>query len=198
MSIASRNHSLVGLASMALLVGAVGCATSSQHAESEAKASPRLSDAQIAAIVTTANGIDVDNGALAVERSSNDQVKQFAKRMMEDHTSVNKAAVALVTRLGVAPEETDTSRGLAASANKTRGTMRGLTGAEFDKAYVDNEVAYHAAVIEVLDTVLIPSAQNAELKSMLVSVRPAFVAHLEHARSIQASLGGEAPSGHAH
>ncbi|HEY0839250.1 MAG TPA: DUF4142 domain-containing protein [Vulgatibacter sp.] len=195
MSTANQKHFLVVLASFALLVG---CATTSQPEGSDAKKSSRLSDAQIAAIVTTANGIDVDNGALAMERSTNDQVKQFATRMMEDHTSVNQAAVALVTRLGVAPEETDTSRGLAASALKTRRTMSSLTGSEFDKAYVDNEVAYHAAVIEVLDTVLIPSAQNAELKSMLVSVRPAFVAHLEHARSIQASLGGAAPGGHSH
>lgn len=195
MSTATQKHFLFVLAFVALLVG---CATTSQPAASDGNESSRLSDAQIAAIVTTANGIDVDNGALAMERSTNDEVKQFAKRMMEDHTSVNQAAVALVTRLGVAPEETDTSRGLAASADKTRRTMSSLMGADFDKAYVDNEVAYHAAVIEVLDTVLIPSAQNAELKSMLESVRPAFVAHLEHARSIQASLGGAAPGGHSH
>lgn len=188
---------LIALASLAL-IAAMGCATSSQLAGSEAGSSAGLNDAQIAAIVTTANQIDVDNGTLAMERSANDQVKQFAKRMMEDHTAVNQAAVDLVTRLGVKPEHTDASRGLAANADKTRKSMRALTGSEFDKAYVDNEVAYHAAVLEVLDSTLIPSAQNAELKSMLVNVRPAFVAHLEHARSIQAALEGGQPSGHEH
>jgi len=192
----SQNHPyFIGLSALALLVG---CATASQPAASEAKSSAGLNDAQIAAIVTTANQIDVDNGTLAMERSGNDQVKQFAKRMMEDHTAVNQAAVDLVTRLGVKPQHTDTSRGLAANADKTRTSMRSLSGSAFDKAYVDNEVAYHAAVIEVLDSTLIPSAQNAELKSMLVNVRPAFIAHLEHARSIQASLESGQPSGHEH
>lgn len=197
MTTIQKHTGLGGLVSFALLVGAAGCATSSQPSSGAAPATG-LSDAQIAAIVTTANQIDVDNGVLALKRSTSDEVKKFATRMMEDHSSVNEAAVELVTRLGVAPEETDTSRSLRGSADETRKKMSSLSGAEFDKAYVDNEVAYHAAVLEVLDTVLIPSAKNAELKAMLVNVRPAFVAHLEHARSIQASLGGKAPGGHQH
>lgn len=208
MAAAQTFRSLIGLSTLALLVGAVGCATTSQSAASQpaesqpaasaAKTSPALTDAQIAAIVVTANQIDVDNGALAMEKSTNEEVRKFAHRMMEDHTAVNKAASELVTRLGVTPEETDTSRGLAKSATETRDGMRSLDGAAFDKAYVDNEVAYHTAVIDVLDKILIPSAQNAELKSTLESVRPAFIAHLEHARSIQASLGGAASSHDGH
>lgn len=190
-------RTLTGLSSLALLVGAVGCATTPQQpAETAATTSPGLNDAQIAAIVVTANQIDVDNGTLAMEKSTNDEVKKFAQRMIDDHNSVIKAATELVTRLGVTPEETDTSRGLASSATQTRDSMRSLEGAAFDKAYVDNEVAYHAAVIDVLDKTLIPSAQNEELKSMLVNARPAFVAHLEHARSVQASLGGTASAEH--
>lgn len=193
-----KGHLAVAAAALAFLVGAMGCATSSQPetppVESPTKAG--ITDAQIAAIVATANQIDVDNGALAIERASNDEVKKFAQRMMDDHKSVNKAAMELLTRLGVSPEETDTSRGLASSGDETRESMRGLSGATFDKAYVDNEVAYHEAVIQVLDETLIPSAQNEELKAMLVNVRPAFVAHLEHARSIQKALDGAAPSAH--
>ena len=188
-----KNSLLVGIATLAFLVGAVGCATTSPPAEGRAAG---LSDAQIAAIVATANQIDVDNGALAMEISSSTEVQEFARLMMADHASVNEAALALLKRLGVIPEETDASRGLASSAAETRATMRSLSGTAFDKAYVDNEVAYHAAVIELLDTTLIPSARNAELKSMLVNVRPAFLAHLEHARSIQAALGGAMPSSH--
>ena len=186
----------LGFASLALLVGVMGCASHSKHKESAAKTSAALNDAQIAAIVVTANQIDIDNANLAMQTSDNDEVKQFARQMIDDHTSVNKAAKALVERLGVTPEESDTSRSLVKDADKTRERMRSLTGAEFDKAYVDNEVAYHEAVIAMLDDTLIPSAQNPELKSMLVDVRPAFVAHLEHARRIQASLGGAAPSSH--
>jgi putative membrane protein len=147
-----------------------------------------LTDAQIAAIVVAANQVDIDNGVLAERKSKNDDVKKFAERMVTDHTGVNKAAVELVTKLGVTPAETDASRGLTTGGDATRHKLDALDGAAFDRAYVDNEVAYHKAVIEVLDTQLIPSATNAELKKMLVGVRPAFVAHLEHAQQIQASL----------
>jgi putative membrane protein len=156
-----------------------------------------LSDAQIAAIVVVANQIDVDAGVLATKKATHPEVKKLAERMVTDHTGVNKAAGELVTKLGVEPEETDASRGLAAGGDAKHEELDGLEGAAFDKAYVDNEVAYHEAVIGVLDAQLIPSATNAELKTMLVDVRPAFVAHLEHARQVQAALAGQASAGHA-
>jgi putative membrane protein len=158
-------------------------------------AAATLTDAQIAAIVVAANQVDIDAGKLAVEKSSNAEVTKFAQQMVTDHSAVNAAAVELVTRLKVTPEETDASRGLASSGTDTRTKLAALQGDAFDRAYVDNEVAYHQAVIGVLDSQLIPSATNEELKKTLVSVRPAFVAHLEHAQHLQTSLaGGHAPT----
>ena len=107
---------------------------------------------------------------------------------MMSHTAVNKSAVDLVTKLKVSPQENDTSRGLKADGEKSMTGLRSLNGKAFDKAYVDREVAYHQQVIDALDTVLIPNAQNAELKALLVKVRPAFVEHLNHAKHLQASL----------
>lgn len=147
-----------------------------------------LSDAQIAAIVVTANQIDVDAGELAKSRSSDEEVRKFAERMITDHTAVNDQAVALVTRLGVEPEDSELSRTLAADAEKTRGRLGSLSGADFDKAYVDNEVAYHQAVLDVIDQQLLPNTENEELKALITKVRPAIEAHLEHARHLQASL----------
>ena len=146
-------------------------------------------DAQIAAIVVTANQVDINAGELAKSKSRNEEVKAFAQRMIADHTGVNKSAVDLVTKLKVKPEENDTSRGLAAGGADTIKRLQGLTGKDFDKAYVDNEVAYHQTVLDALDNTLIPNATNAELKALLVKVRPAFVAHLDHAKNIQATLG---------
>jgi putative membrane protein len=108
--------------------------------------------------------------------------------MVTDHTAVNKSAVELVTKLKVSPEENDTSRALKAGGEKNIADLRSLKGKAFDKAYVDHEVAYHEQVIHALDTVLIPNAQNAELKALLVKVRPAFVAHLNHAKHLQSTL----------
>ena len=67
--------------------------------------------------------------------------------------------------------------------------LKGLKGAEFDKAYTDHEVAYHEQVLDAIDKTLVPNAKNEELKALIVKVRPAFVAHLDHAKTIQAKLG---------
>jgi putative membrane protein len=148
-------------------------------------------DPQIAAIVVTANQVDIDAGKLAVNKSHTKDVRDFAQRMITDHTGVNKSAVDLVTRLNVTPEDNPTSQSLKAGGDENLKNLRTLKGAAFDKAYVDHEVAYHEQVLDALDKVLIPYATNAELKALLVQVRPAFVAHLEHAKRIQATLAGK-------
>lgn len=153
-----------------------------------AAAEPKVTDAQIAAIVVAANQVDIDAGKFAAGKSGSAEVKKFAETMVTDHTAVNKSAVDLVTKLNVSPEENDTSRALKAGGEKNLAALRALKGRAFDQAYVDHEVAYHEQVLQALDTVLIPNAQNAELKALLVKVRPAFVAHLEHAKHLQASL----------
>ena len=145
-------------------------------------------DAQIAAIVVTANQVDIDAGRLAESHGSSAEVKAFGKQMVTDHTGVNKQATALVAKLKVKPEDNPTSKSLKAGGEKNLATLKALKGAAFDKAYVDNEVTYHQQVLDALDKTLIPNASNAELKELLVKVRPAFVAHLEHAKKIQSTL----------
>jgi putative membrane protein len=147
-----------------------------------------LTDAQIASIVVTANQVDVDAGKLAKSRASNKEVVAFADLMITDHTGVNKAASELVTKLKVTPEDNPTSQSLKSGGEKNLAQLKTLKGDAFDKAYVDHEVAYHQQVLDAVDKTLIPGARNAELKALLVKVRPAFVAHLEHARHLQASL----------
>jgi putative membrane protein len=147
-----------------------------------------VTDPQIAKIVVTANQVDIDAGKLAVSKATNPEVKKFAQTMVNDHTGVNKEAVALVTKLKVTPADNDTAKSLYDGGKSNVDNLKGLKGKAFDQAYIDHEVAYHTAVIEAVDKTLIPGAQNADLKALLVKVRPAFVAHLEHAKMIQASL----------
>lgn len=146
------------------------------------------SDPQIAGIVVTANQIDVDAGKLAKSKSKNKEVQKFAQQMVTDHTAVNKQASALAKKLKVKPEQSDTSKSLQQGAKENMANLKKLKGAAFDKAYVDHEVAYHEAVLDAIDKVLIPSAQNAELKGLIEKVRPAFVAHLDHAKMLQETL----------
>ena len=152
-----------------------------------------ISDAQIASIVVTANQVDIDAGKLAQTRAGSPEVKAFAAQMVTDHTGVNKSAADLVAKLGVTPQDNDTSKSLKAAGQKNLERLNSLQGAAFDKAYIANEVTYHQQVLDAIDKTLIPGAANAELKALLVKVRPAFVAHLEHARRVQAGA-----SSHGH
>jgi putative membrane protein len=146
------------------------------------------SDPQIAGIVVAANQIDIDAGKLAKSRTKNKQVSEFAQGMITDHRAVNQQAGALAKKLGVKPEDSPTSQSLKTGAAENTKNLKGLKGAAFDRAYVDHEVAYHQQVLDAIDKVLIPSAKNAELKNLIVKVRPAIAAHLDHAKMIQSSL----------
>ena len=148
------------------------------------------SDPQIAAIVVAANQVDIDAARLAPTRAAAADVKAFAQQMITDHSAVNAAAVRLVTKLHVTPEPNATSRQLTDGGAANRKALTPLRGAAFDKAYIDNEVAYHQAVLDAIDQTLIPNAKNAELKALLEQTRPAIAAHLEHAKQLQASLKG--------
>ena len=165
---------------------ALAVATSLFLATAFAQSGP--TDPQIAGIVVTANKIDVDAGKLAKSRTKNKEVSKFAQQMITDHTAVNKQAGALAKKLKVKPEDSDTSRSLKAGAADNIKNLKGLKGAAFDKAYVDHEVVYHQAVLDAIDKVLIPNAKNAELKDLIVKVRPAIAAHLDHAKMIQGDL----------
>lgn len=147
------------------------------------------SDPQIVGIVVAANQIDISAGKLALEHSKNAQVRQFAQQMVDDHTAVQKSVFDLGAKLHVTPADSPTRDALKKQAAETEAHLKTLHGAAFDKAYVDNEVAYHKQVIDAVTTTLIPNAKNAELKSALEGAAPMFQGHLEHAEHLQSSAG---------
>ena len=153
-----------------------------------AYAADKPSDAQIAHIAYTAGDLDVKAGKVALEKSKTPDVRAFAENMVKDHTAVNDKALALVKKLGVTPEDNDTSKSLLKEQGEKQAELAKLSGTAFDKAYVANEVAFHKAVIGSLEKTLIPSTENAELKSLLQTGLKIFKGHEEHAEHIAASL----------
>jgi putative membrane protein len=145
-------------------------------------------DAEIAHIAYTADNIDIKAAEQAVTMSKNKAVLEFAKDMIRDHEAVNKQALALVAKLKVEPKDNATSQALVKQADATAKHLAMLKGAAFDKAYVDNEVAYHHAVNTALETSLIPATQNAELKDLLTTGLNIFKGHEEHARMVAGEL----------
>ena len=145
-------------------------------------------DPQIAHIAYTAGSIDIAAGKQALARSHNKAVRGFAEEMVRDHQAVNDKALALVKKLHVTPEDNATSQALTKGAAAERAKLAKLSGAAFDREYVNNEVAYHKTVNGALENTLIPSAKNAELKSLLETGLTLFREHLAHAEMIAKGL----------
>jgi putative membrane protein len=152
-----------------------------------AQGNPKLSDPEVASVAVIANQIDISYAEIAKQKSKDAEVLKFAATMARDHKAVIDQAVALVTKLGVTPKDNAVGKKLLADAEKTKKKLRSKSGKAFNKAYIDNEVAYHKAVIAAVEGLLIPGAENAELKALLQNVVPALKAHLEHAEMVQAN-----------
>lgn len=176
-----------------LLIAVSLAIATSLHAQNQA-AAPDLSDPQVAHVAVTANSIDIDMAKFAESRSHNASVRAFAQRMITDHTGVNEQASALAKKLGVTPADNAVSQSLQADAKQARAKLDSLQGAAFDRAYMDREVAYHQAVLDAIDKVLIPTTENADLKKLLTDVRPAIVSHLDHAKRVRGMLGTDRAS----
>ena len=153
-------------------------------------------DPQIVGIVIAADDIDINYAELAMTKAKDEKVRSFAQQMITDHTAVQKSVLALASTLNVTPADSPTSGSLKSQAQEMMQKLRSLKSKEFEKAYIDNEVAYHQAVIGATKAVLIPSAQNPDLKSALQQALPLFEGHLQHAQRVQASVdgGGKAAS----
>jgi len=145
-------------------------------------------DAQIAHVAYTAGEIDIRAARLALQNSTNQEVRAFADDMIRDHGAVDDQALALVKKLHVTPEDNDTSRALAKQAEGERAELARLDGAASDKAYAENEVAYHKIVNAALQTVLIPDAPNPELKDLLATGHQIFLGRQRHAERLAQSL----------
>ena len=154
-------------------------------------AAPALTDANIAAILDGANAADSAAGSVAATKGTAADVKSFGKDMMRDHHALRKAGQDLVKKLNVTPAlpAGDNSTAAATAWQDSLNTMP--KGAAWDKAYIDHEVTYHAAVLQTAQTAL-GAAQNAELKDLITKAAPNIQAHLDHAKSIQAKMGGAA------
>ena len=153
-----------------------------------ARAADAPNDAQIAHIAYTAGLIDIAAAEQAIEKSKNLEIISFAQEMERDHKAVNDQALALVKKLGVKPEDNPTSQTLNKNAKAELAALEKLRGSAFDKAYIDNEVAYHKAVDAALSTTLIPSAHNAELKALLQQGLTLFTEHLKHAEMVAGEI----------
>jgi putative membrane protein len=160
-------------------------------AAATAFADEKLDDPQIATIALTAHQLDVERGKMAEKKSKNEEVQLFARQMVDDHTLGQNEVLALAKKLGVKPEESAVTKGLKDGAKETAAKLAKLKGAAFDSAYIDAEIAYHQAVIDAVNKVLLPSVKNAEVKQALENTGPTLLGHLKHAEQVKALLSSK-------
>ena len=156
--------------------------------QASSQAVDKLSDPEVASVAVVANQIDIAYAEIAKKKSKDADVLKFAETMINDHAAVIEKASALVKKLGVTPKDNEVSKKLLADAKKTNELLESKSGDAFNKAYVDNEVAYHRAVIDAVEGLLIPESENVELKALLQNIVPALKAHLGHAEMLQKNM----------
>jgi len=149
-------------------------------------AQQKLDDPTIVAIFDAANTDDIETGDLAAKRGSTKEVRQLGAMFARDHRQVRQQGRDLAKKLGVTP--TPPKDNSAADQAKVMETLRSKQGADFDKAYLEHEVAFHKQVIDAINQTLLPAIQNAELKALVVKVAPAFQAHLMAAQHLEDTL----------
>ena len=148
-----------------------------------------LNDAQIAHIAYTADSVDIAWAQLAMEKTTNPKVRQFARDMVRDQTALNTLALALFQKLNITPAPNGTSASLDRSADAKRRQYASLTGPAFDHTYVQNEIAYHRTVNSALRRTLIPDAKSPELKILLQTGLQKFEEHQAQAEQLAAQIG---------
>jgi len=147
-----------------------------------------LTDPEVASVAVAANQIDIEYAGIAKKKSKNTEILNFAETMTKDHNAVIAQASDLVKKLNVTPKDNAVSQKLNNDAEQTRKMLNAKSGSEFDKAYIDNEVAYHKAVIDAVKNLLIPETENQQLKDLLTGILPALDTHLQHAEMVQKKI----------
>lgn len=153
----------------------------------EASAAPKLDDATIVAIFDAANTADIETGQLAAERGASKEVRDFGAMLVHDHTAVRQRGRDLAGRLGVTPTP-PAGDASAAAHTQAMTQLRSKQGVEFDKAFLEHEVAFHQGVIDAVQSTLLPAIQNAEVKQLVVEVAPAFEAHRLAAANLRSKI----------
>lgn len=170
-----------------LMIFAAGCHKKNSHSQK----TPKLTDSEIASIAVAANQIDVNHALIALKRSANPVVRKFALNMVTDHTSIIQQATALARKLGVKPKTNSVTKSLKSNAMKVTNMLKSKSDKAFNITYIDNEVAYHKAVIGDVQNLLIPQTKNKQLKNLLGKVVPVLKQHLQMAKNTQNEIGGK-------
>ena len=174
---------IIGMAALAAATGLTVAALPS----SASGQSATLDDATIVAIFDAANSADIETGQLAVTRGQSKEVRDFGAMLVRDHEVVRQMGRDLAAKLHVAPTPPKDDPGAKAHAEAIA-RLRSLSGAAFDRAFLQHEARFHQGVLDAVSTTLLPAIRNAELRALVEQVAPAFQAHMLAAQNLEKKL----------
>lgn len=178
---------------MRLAVIAASLALATNAAAQAAEDTPRagaFSDAESVSALQAANQAEVDAADASLNKATRSEVKSFARRMKKDHSANLSKLNQVASEQNISGVESDFSRSLKTHSQEMLSTLRPLGGADYDRAYIDGMVADHQALLDALDSRMIPGAQDSKLKAFLQKTRATVADHLREARRIQERIGG--------
>jgi putative membrane protein len=154
----------------------------------EAQPMPTLSDGQILEVAHTANVGEIEQAKIALLRSKDARVRKLAQMMVRDHTQADDRGIVVARKANLERQDSPMSTSLRTDADGATQTLRAAAVTDFDKDYVDAQVREHQSVLDTLDQKLIPTAQDANVKSYLLTTRAAVASHLQHSEELQRDL----------
>lgn len=173
-----------------LLMAACSMNTMTSSSSMPGTMGARISDADIAAIVTNASQGEIDQGQAASTKASSDDVRAFARMMVTDHTNALNQARDLFSRRSItANTSNDIAMNLQTNGQQTISALNTYSGSAFDRQYIQSQIDVHQWLLNSLDNTLIPSASNRQLRDFLQTQRTAVSMHLDRARQIQGTIG---------
>lgn len=182
-----RSSTILAATAAALFLAPLALVPSSASAQSATAATKApakaLDDATIVAIFDAANTVDIETGQLAAERGQSKEVRDFGAMLVRDHRMVRQLGRDLAAKLKVTPTPPANDQAAVDHAAAMK-RLRGLSGAAFDRAFLQHEVDFHKAVIDAVNTTLMPAIRNAEVKAMVAKVAPAFQGHMMAAQAM--------------
>lgn len=146
-----------------------------------------MTPANIMAQMTTANTTEIQQGKLARDRATNPQVKEFARMMVTDHTTLNQKGAQVASKLNITTNPGDKAEDMNEDAKDAAGDLKDARGADFDKKYIDLQVDEHQKTLDMLNNAK-GATTNQDLLTAINGAIPVVQRHLERAKQLQQML----------
>jgi putative membrane protein len=146
-----------------------------------------LSTANIVSVLDTIDVSEIEAAQLAKQKASSPAVRDYAARLVSEHTETMQKNLQLAHRLRVQPEKPQLASSLESTHRNTMEELGKKSGQDFDRAYLDYQVTMHEQAVKLVEDTA-KSVDDTRLKQHLIRTRPDLMSHLSEAKQLQRQL----------